>query len=184
MILRMSVAILIAGGMHYWAFFSQSVAFEPAQIQLQSFPSSLELVVTSPARVRVKEELHPKKEETLPVEKEEKKKVEAVEEKAPSVGSIKQGALQPAVLEGQAPPTYPMLARARKIEGKVVLVIEVLESGLCGQVHIKESSGHLILDEAAVEGVRKWRFEPAQIGGKPAPSQIEIPIIFKLNENK
>ncbi len=210
MALRLGVAFLISGWIHYMLFSHNfNFQFQRAQIQLQTFPSSLDLYVTSPAVPRVKE-VRPKKEEKklpppiqtqkesavqVPVEKKEEKKVEVVEEKvekeeptpkkepqAASVGSIKQGALQPAVLEGQAPPTYPMLARARKIEGKVLLAIQVLESGLCGRVEVKESSGHSMLDQAAVEGVRKWRFEPAQKEGKPIQSQIEIPIIFRLNE--
>jgi TonB family protein len=57
-----------------------------------------------------------------------------------------------------ARPAYPPLARLRGYQGVVVLLVEVLVDGRVGQVGIRRSAGHEILDRAALEAVRAWRF--------------------------
>jgi TonB family protein len=37
-----------------------------------------------------------------------------------------------------------------------------------------------LLDEAAAQAGRNWRFEPAHIGKTPTASQVEVPIRFKI----
>lgn len=78
-------------------------------------------------------------------------------------------------------PEYPAVARHRQLEGRVVLRIKVLADGQVGQASVHVSSGHDILDEAALEYVRgNWRFKPALRGGKPVESWVNAPINFKL----
>jgi len=78
------------------------------------------------------------------------------------------------------PPVYPTLARERGEEGTVLLEVEVLASGRCGTVAVLESSGHALLDEAAVYAVRQWVFKPARRWHQPVPFWVEIPITFRL----
>ncbi|MCA9773805.1 MAG: energy transducer TonB, partial [Myxococcales bacterium] len=47
---------------------------------------------------------------------------------------------------------------------------------------IRKSSGHAILDEAAVESVRRWRFRPGLRGGRPADAWVEVPVRFSLRD--
>ena len=75
-------------------------------------------------------------------------------------------------------PRYPEAARRRKLEGVVLLAVEVNSRGVPISIKVQTSSGHLILDEAAVNGVRKWRFRP---GGQKA-STIPLPIRFSLTD--
>lgn len=77
-------------------------------------------------------------------------------------------------------PVYPPLARRRGIEGRAVLRVEVLPSGRSGTVVVSESSGHEILDRAAVEAVRAWRFVPARVGESAVGASVEVPITFRL----
>jgi protein TonB len=77
-------------------------------------------------------------------------------------------------------PEYPSMARSRHWEGKVVLRVKVLADGSCGEAEVVQSSGHDMLDEAASEAVRRWRFVPAKRGGKPIDSVVNIPLVFKL----
>jgi len=77
-------------------------------------------------------------------------------------------------------PVYPHLARERGEEGTVVLDVEVLPSGRCGALRVLQSSGHPLLDEAALRAVRRWRFKPATRWGQAVAVWVEIPITFRL----
>jgi protein TonB len=78
-------------------------------------------------------------------------------------------------------PDYPEMAKRRQWEGKVILRVQVLASGRAGQVTVAGSSGHEILDEAALESVRNWHFVPARRGDQPVDSVVNVPINFNLN---
>lgn len=92
------------------------------------------------------------------------------------------GAIAAAPHPGNPPPRYPYGARRNGIEGRVVLLVEVPPDGIGGTVVVKASSGHAILDEAAVAAVRRWRFRPASRDGQPVASLIELPIRFRLRD--
>ena len=46
----------------------------------------------------------------------------------------------------------------------MLLSVIVNTRGQAANVRVKESSGHVLLDEAALTAVRRWEFEPARIG--------------------
>ncbi|MFW6162471.1 MAG: energy transducer TonB, partial [Planctomycetota bacterium] len=50
------------------------------------------------------------------------------------------------------------------------------------EVRVARSSGHAVLDEAAVAAVRRWRFTPARAGGAAVTAEVEIPIRFRLSD--
>lgn len=77
-------------------------------------------------------------------------------------------------------PEYPAVARSRGWQGKVLLRVKVSAEGLSDDVSVEQSSGHDILDESAVEAVKKWRFIPAKRGDTPVASSVIVPIDFKL----
>jgi protein TonB len=78
-------------------------------------------------------------------------------------------------------PKYPSIARSRGWEGKVVLQVHVSADGDAEGVSVSQSSGHDILDEAAVAAVEGWRFRPAKRGDTPVASTVSVPINFKLD---
>jgi protein TonB len=78
------------------------------------------------------------------------------------------------------PPAYPLAARRRGIQGTAIIRAEVLESGDCRQAGLKKSSGNPMLDRAALDAVRKWRFVPARRGSQTLVAWVEVPITFKL----
>ena len=80
-------------------------------------------------------------------------------------------------------PAYPPLARLRGYQGMVVLFVEVLADGRVGQVGIRRSTGHEILDRAALEAIRTWRFEPGRRTGRAVTMSVEVPVRFVLNGN-
>ncbi|MBN2069052.1 MAG: energy transducer TonB [Opitutales bacterium] len=79
-------------------------------------------------------------------------------------------------------PRYPMAARERNQQGKVVLVVFINEDGAVKKVRISESSGHKVLDRCAVKTVLdSWQFEPARRGDKRLASSITVEVSFRLN---
>ncbi|MDD5330829.1 MAG: energy transducer TonB [Sulfuricella sp.] len=78
------------------------------------------------------------------------------------------------------PPAYPLSARRRGIEGKVLIRAEVAVGGECLRAELKQGSGHDMLDQAALEAVKKWRFVPARRGSQAVVAWVEVPITFKL----
>ncbi len=81
-------------------------------------------------------------------------------------------------------PSYPMAARRMGWEGRVVLNVEVLAEGSCGDVNVFQSSGHEVLDNAALRTVKGWHFVPASRAGRPITQWFKVPIQFSLKENE
>ncbi|MBE0530427.1 MAG: energy transducer TonB [Rhodospirillales bacterium] len=79
-------------------------------------------------------------------------------------------------------PRYPMAARRRGLEGRVVLRVFVAADGRARSVSVWTASPHPILDEAAAETLRRWRFEPARQAGVPVAAWIDVPITFRLRD--
>jgi protein TonB len=77
-------------------------------------------------------------------------------------------------------PPYPALALRRRQEGVVLLMVRDDAAGRPESVAVRTSSGFRMLDEAAVEAVRAWEFEPGRRDGEPVASQVEVPIEFQL----
>lgn len=79
-------------------------------------------------------------------------------------------------------PEYPWKARRNNWEGTVRLRAEVLANGKIGEVLIINSSGYEILDRAARDAIKTWRFKPALKNGSPVICYEEIPVRFRLEE--
>lgn len=77
-------------------------------------------------------------------------------------------------------PVYPPLARRMGEQGKVVLRVLVNSSGTTDRVELRTSSGSRLLDAAALETVKQWRFVPARQGDRPVAAWVLIPITFML----
>lgn len=77
-------------------------------------------------------------------------------------------------------PRYPYSARRRRQEGRVTLRVQVSATGRTTAVVVRNSSGHGLLDDAAVEVVRRWRFVPARKSGIAVAGVVDVPIVFRL----
>lgn len=61
-------------------------------------------------------------------------------------------------------PSYPASARSSRLQGVVRLLVVVESSGLPGSVSIETSSGHLSLDNAASDHIRRrWRWPAGDV---------------------
>lgn len=83
---------------------------------------------------------------------------------------------------GNLPPAYPPEAYLRGIEGRVLLRLFISETGRVERVEMLVSSGHEILDRAAVEAVRRWRGTPAYRAGVAVPTVEQLPVLFRLRD--
>jgi protein TonB len=59
-------------------------------------------------------------------------------------------------------PSYPRAAYLRKLEGTVVLIMIVNSEGIVTEVEMIQSSGHRLLDRAALVAARGYRFEAGE----------------------
>jgi len=87
----------------------------------------------------------------------------------------------PLPIDGQSPPpVYPPAALRRGETGTAIVRIQVDAEGLPGGVALIQRSGSRDLDRAAMEAVRKWRFQPAIEDGEPIAGSVDIPVEFNL----
>jgi protein TonB len=77
-------------------------------------------------------------------------------------------------------PAYPSRARRMGMEGEVLIRTRILLSGSCDELELVRSSGFEVLDQAAMEAIRRWRFRPASRGDELIISRVEIPVVFRL----
>jgi len=72
---------------------------------------------------------------------------------------------------------YPDIARQAGVEGTVVVQALVGTDGNVRDTRIVRSIP--MLNGAALEAVRQWRFKPAATGGKPVATWVSVPISFR-----
>ena len=80
----------------------------------------------------------------------------------------------------QVRPSYPSTPKRLGIQGTALLRVHVLADGRVGDVAVEQSAGHRDLDDAAVDAVRRWRFEPARRGEDPVAMWVRLPVEFRL----
>ena len=77
-------------------------------------------------------------------------------------------------------PSYPISAKRKGIQGKVLINVAVKVDGTPATVQISRSSGSTVLDEAALETVKQWKFIPARRAGNLIQANVIVPIEFKM----
>lgn len=85
---------------------------------------------------------------------------------------------RPALLSGAAP-RYPKIAQHARIEGRVILQAVIDERGRVTDVRILQGLP-MGLDQAAVETVRNWTFEPAKLQGRAVKVYYTLTVEFRL----
>jgi protein TonB len=77
---------------------------------------------------------------------------------------------------------YPAAAKRLGQEGTVRVLVEIGTDGTVIRDEVYSSSGHLLLDSAALDAVKKARFLPALKDGRPVIARILVPIRFRLTD--
>jgi protein TonB len=76
-------------------------------------------------------------------------------------------------------PIYPSEAVRRGIDGRVVLRLTISDEGNVTKLEVASSSGHSILDQAALLAVSRWRFIAATWAGRPISWSATLPVRFR-----
>ena len=76
-------------------------------------------------------------------------------------------------------PVYPEKARKKKEKGTILLALVVGTDGLAHDVKIDRGLNS-DLDGAAVDTVKRWKFDPASKDGKPVAAAIKVEVSFNL----
>ncbi len=84
--------------------------------------------------------------------------------------------------DANAPIPYPPAALRDRLEGRVLLRLQIDAAGRVASVEVVESSGHAVLDRAAAEGVRSWQAAPARLLGRPVAAAALLPVRFRLDK--
>ena len=92
-----------------------------------------------------------------------------------SIGGMVQ---QPRLLRS-APLVYPQLAKSSRVSGDVVVDALIDKTGKVTTV--KVISGPVLLQQAAMETVRQWKYEPARLDGQTVPMHLTVTVRFRLN---
>jgi TonB family protein len=74
------------------------------------------------------------------------------------------------------PPAYPEAARQAGVRGVVILEITIGEDGSVTDARVLR--GIPLLDAAALEAARQWRYQPMVVGGKPVPVITTTAVMF------
>lgn len=86
----------------------------------------------------------------------------------------------PYVLYGPVPP-YPAAAREAGRQGKVRVRVLISERGEVLDTRVATGSGFASLDEAALAGLRHWRFQPARRDGRAVAAWVVVPVLYNLH---
>jgi protein TonB len=84
------------------------------------------------------------------------------------------------VLVSSPTPRYPPQAWRRRESGTVLVRVDVGPDGVPTSTSLVQSSGSRTLDKAALDAVRRWRFQPALADGRPTVGSVVVPIEFNL----
>jgi len=89
----------------------------------------------------------------------------------PVGGDVKQARLLKSV-----PPVYPPTARTQHLSG--VVLIDALIDATGNVSTVKIISGPGLLHQAALDAVKQWKYEPAELDGKPTPVHLTVTVQF------
>ncbi len=81
----------------------------------------------------------------------------------------------------QATPQYPLEMRRDGITGNVTVRMTIDAKGNVTDATPIHSS-RVEFDDAAVQAVKQWKFEPGQKNGQPVTTQIDVKLVFSINE--
>ncbi len=77
------------------------------------------------------------------------------------------------------PPEYPVLAKLTRVEGQVILQAVISRQGAVVATHVLQ--GHHLLRSAAEGCVRKWRYRPYLVNGRPTDVETIVFVNFQLH---
>ena len=76
-------------------------------------------------------------------------------------------------------PTYPPMARKARVEGTVILEATINTQGRVTDVKVLR--GNPLLDDAAADAVKEWKYSPTLLNGTPVAVVMTVTVNFHLD---
>jgi len=76
-------------------------------------------------------------------------------------------------------PVYPVIAKASRTEGTVVLQATISKTGTIEGLHV--ISGSQMLQQAALDAVKTWRYRPYMLNGQAVEVETTVNVIFRMD---
>lgn len=78
----------------------------------------------------------------------------------------------------QIPPVYPVIAKAARVSGTVVIQATIAKSGSVTNVRVVK--GPAMLQQAALDAVKTWRYRPYKLNNEPTEVETTVNVNFTL----
>jgi TonB family protein len=82
----------------------------------------------------------------------------------------------------KVPPHYPEDARQQKVQGTVLLKVNIDKEGNVYKTEL--ISGHPLLAPAAIEAVQQWKYKPYLLNGAPVEVETQVQVNFVLKQQQ
>ena len=83
---------------------------------------------------------------------------------------------RPPVRIKEVPPVYPAIAKSAQVQGDVVIEATIDEAGKVADARVVKSVP--LLDQAALDAVRQWEYQPSLLNGVPTPVVMTVTVKF------
>ena len=75
-------------------------------------------------------------------------------------------------------PTYPVIAKTMGVQGTVVLAATISKAGTIENLRVV--SGPVVLQQAALDAVKTWRYRPYMLDGQPVEVETSVNVVFRI----
>jgi protein TonB len=99
---------------------------------------------------------------------------------APPARARISGMVEAGLLLYRKTPLYPAIAIASRTQGTVVLQATISKSGTIENLRV--ASGPAMLQQAALDAVKDWRYRPYTLSGEPVEVETTINVVFTLGQ--
>ncbi len=82
----------------------------------------------------------------------------------------------------QVEPRYPPQAISRKIEGYVMVRLQISKLGSVEGVEVVDAKPRGVFEREAIKAAWRYRFKPKLVDGKPVPQVATLPFEFNLDK--
>ena len=86
------------------------------------------------------------------------------------------GQVRPPIRIKEVPPVYPAIAKSAQVQGDVVIEATIDEEGKVADARVVKSVP--MLDQAALDAVRQWEYQPSLLNGVPTPVVMTVTVKF------
>ena len=100
-----------------------------------------------------------------------------VKAEAPKKVNISAGVAVGMLLQ-KTQPVYPPIAKAARVSGTVVLQATISKTGTIENLRV--ISGPAMLQQAAMDAVKSWRYKPYLLNNEPVEVETTVNVIFSL----